>query len=343
MIANTKGMTGHAMGTGIEDVVAVKCLETGLVPPVANFKEIDPELGALNLSKGGAYPVQYALHLGAGFGSQIAMMLLRWVPTKDGVRPKPNALGYAYRVADEAAWNTWLSRMAGRPVADLEVVHRTLRVRDQGLAARVAATAQNARAVPAKLPGCPSRTAAGSRYETSSNACRAAASVGGEGINRTTASSAPSRPGRQTESRGSVAAPAPPSAPAKPATTGDSVKERILALMVEKTGYPQDMLDVDLDLEADLGVDTVKQAEMFAAIREIYNIPRDENRKLRDYPTLAHVIRFVYEKRPDLAGTGPTPATPAQPPSPAATPAVAQPVSSVPAVDHSRQTALAMP
>ena len=40
---------------------------------------------------------------------------------------------------------------------------------------------------------------------------------------------------------------------------------------------------------------------MFAAIREIYNIPRDENRKLRDYPTLAHVVRFVYEKRPDLA------------------------------------------
>ena len=83
---------------------------------------------------------------------------------------------------------------------------------------------------------------------------------------------------------------------------GESVKERILELMVEKTGYPKDMLDVDLDLEADLGVDTVKQAEMFAAIREIYNIPRDENRKLRDYPTLAHVIRFVYEKRPDLAG-----------------------------------------
>jgi NAD(P)-dependent dehydrogenase (short-subunit alcohol dehydrogenase family)/acyl carrier protein len=72
--------------------------------------------------------------------------------------------------------------------------------------------------------------------------------------------------------------------------------------VVEKTGYPKDMLDLDLDLEADLGVDTVKQAEMFAAIRAAYNIPRDENRKLRDYPTLAHVIRFVYEKRPDLAG-----------------------------------------
>ena len=98
--------------------------------------------------------------------------------------------------------------------------------------------------------------------------------------------------------------PALPATPA-PVAADDAVKERILALMVEKTGYPKDMLDLDLDLEADLGVDTVKQAEMFAAIREIYNIPRDENRKLRDYPTLAHVIRFVFENRPDLAGTAP--------------------------------------
>src|SRR5947209_12888034 len=67
VIANTKGFTGHAMGTGIEDVVAVKALETGCVPPVANFKEVDPELGPLNLSKGGMYPIEFALRLGAGF------------------------------------------------------------------------------------------------------------------------------------------------------------------------------------------------------------------------------------------------------------------------------------
>ena len=80
----------------------------------------------------------------------------------------------------------------------------------------------------------------------------------------------------------------------------DPVKQRVLTLMVEKTGYPEDMLDLDLDLEADLGIDTVKQAEMFAAIRETYNIPRDPNLKLRDFPTLALVIQFVYDHRPDL-------------------------------------------
>src|SRR5208283_3063488 len=123
---------------------------------------------------------------------------------------------------------------------------------------------------------------------------------------------APPTPVAKPKAETPVAA-VPPSAPPKSAVAGDPVRERILSLMVEKTGYPQDMLDVDLDLEADLGVDTVKQAEMFAAIREIYNIPRDENRKLRDYPTLAHVIRFVYEKRPDLAGAAPASSTTAEP------------------------------
>ena len=82
----------------------------------------------------------------------------------------------------------------------------------------------------------------------------------------------------------------------------DPVKERVLTLVAEKTGYPKDMLDLDLDLEADLGVDTVKQAEVFAAVRETYDIPRDENLKLRDFPTLARVIQFVFDRRPDLAG-----------------------------------------
>ena len=88
--------------------------------------------------------------------------------------------------------------------------------------------------------------------------------------------------------------------------------ERVLAIVAEKTGYPPEMLDMDLDLEADLGVDTVKQAEVFAAVREAYGIARQESLKLRDFPTLAHVVKFVYDFRPDL--------------KPAAAPAVQAPV-----------------
>ncbi|MCP4423408.1 MAG: SDR family NAD(P)-dependent oxidoreductase, partial [Chloroflexi bacterium] len=60
--------------------------------------------------------------------------------------------------------------------------------------------------------------------------------------------------------------------------------------------YPQDMLELDLDLEADLGVDTVKQAETFVAIREAFDIPRRDDLQLGNYPTLEHVIGFVREQ-----------------------------------------------
>lgn len=81
------------------------------------------------------------------------------------------------------------------------------------------------------------------------------------------------------------------------------------------------MLELDLDLEADLGVDTVKQAETFAAIRQAFDIPRRDDLKLRDYPTLRHVVGFVREMRRDLAG-GMVSAVPFEvsEPSPAPTP-----------------------
>ena len=132
VIANTKGFTGHAMGAGIEDVVAIKALETGIVPPVPNYKEPDPDLGVLNLSTGGQYPIQYALRLAAGFGSQVAMTLTRWTPMPDGRRRAPNELGYAYRIIDQAAWQRWLDSLSGHTGSTLEVDHRRLRIVDLG-------------------------------------------------------------------------------------------------------------------------------------------------------------------------------------------------------------------
>ena len=81
---------------------------------------------------------------------------------------------------------------------------------------------------------------------------------------------------------------------------GDLVAE-VVALVAEQTGYPADLLDLDLDLEADLGIDTVKQAELFAQVRERYGIERDDSLKLRDYPTLNHVIGFVRDRTPHQA------------------------------------------
>jgi 3-oxoacyl-(acyl-carrier-protein) synthase len=118
VIANTKGLTGHPMGAGIEEAVAVKILQTGLVPPVPNLKEPDPELGELTISQGGRYPVRYALRFAAGFGSQIVISLLQKVRSP--------------RKADEATYRRWLEDQAGREGARVELDRKVLRIRDEG-------------------------------------------------------------------------------------------------------------------------------------------------------------------------------------------------------------------
>ena len=119
IVSNTKGFTGHSMGAGLEDAIAVRCLNTGLVPPIANFKEADPELEGITLSKGGHYDFKYALRLAAGFGSQIGMTLLE----KAWQEGEP-------RIADVAKHTQWLKDISGQQDPILEVVQNTLRIKD---------------------------------------------------------------------------------------------------------------------------------------------------------------------------------------------------------------------
>jgi acyl transferase domain-containing protein len=297
VITNTKGFTGHAMGAGIEDVVAVKVLETGLVPPVPNYREPDPELGVLNLSRGGSYPVRHALRLAAGFGSQIAMALLRWTPPADGQHRAPAQLGHAYRIFDGAAWQRWLDTLAGHDAAALEVDHRRLRIVDRG----APAASLHESSVPVPYAG---------RMGTQ----RPAATPAPLGQ----AAAVPSLPTTLPYADAPAAAtPVAAPATASPAGTaaaaaGDGVLAQVTTIVAEMTGYPADLLDPDLDLEADLGVDTVKQAEVFAAVRAHYQLERDANLKLRDFPTLRHVAGWVRER----GGLGSAPAAGAVPAAP---------------------------
>ncbi len=211
---------------------------------MANYREVDPELGTLNLSRGGAYPIHYALRLAAGFGSQISMSLLRWTPPPDGARRDPHDLGFRHRVADMGVWSAWLRRVTGYETPEMEVVQHTLRVKDQGPAQVVPAVTAEAPRV--QVPPALTPTAADGPQPVGAPV------------------PAPSAPATQAPQSPPAPAPAETSASA-PAS--DPVAQRVLEIVAEQTGYPTDMLALDLDLEADLGIDTVKQAEMFAAIR----------------------------------------------------------------------------
>ncbi len=330
VITNTKGFTGHAMGAGIEDVVAVKALETGIVPPVPNYREPDPDLGSLNLSTGGPYPVEYALRLAAGFGSQVAMSLLRRTPMPDGARRSPDQLGYSYRIIDPVAWQGWLDGLSGHAGSVLEVDRRRLRVADVGAPevpvapvtqvpvpyAGIAVPVPHAGIAPSWLPAAPPDLPALPPTQPSVVSEPVAAMAPSYSDPTTTPSlvsepmvamatsysdpttTAPTLVSEPVAARAtSDADPTSAVAPAAPGpATGDPVLAAVTTIVAEMTGYPPELLDPDLDLEADLGVDTVKQAEVFAAVREQYHLERDTTLQLRDFPTLGHVAGWVHDK-----------------------------------------------
>ena len=96
-------------------------------------------------------------------------------------------------------------------------------------------------------------------------------------------------------------------------TLESDVRRVLLANMVAKTGYPLEMLTEDLDLEADLGIDTVKQVEIFAKTREQFGIPRDAAFVLRDFNTLGKFIAYVVARAPQQQQVSAPAATSAQP------------------------------
>ncbi|PRC49382.1 hypothetical protein C6A85_75010, partial [Mycobacterium sp. ITM-2017-0098] len=62
----------------------------------------------------------------------------------------------------------------------------------------------------------------------------------------------------------------------------------------EKTGYPADMLSLEMEMEAELGIDSIKQVEILAALQAKYpgapDIPASELAGLR---TLQDVVDTV--------------------------------------------------
>ena len=52
------------------------------------------------------------------------------------------------------------------------------------------------------------------------------------------------------------------------AVNGKAVSQALLAIVGEKTGYQKEMLELDMDLEADLGIDSIKRVEILNGLRE---------------------------------------------------------------------------
>ena len=66
----------------------------------------------------------------------------------------------------------------------------------------------------------------------------------------------------------------------------------LLEVVSEKTGYPSEMLELNMDMEADLGIDSIKRVEIFGALTQQYPEMSDINpNELTELRTLGEIDR----------------------------------------------------
>ncbi|MET9469686.1 SDR family NAD(P)-dependent oxidoreductase [Streptomyces sp. NPDC006544] len=113
---------------------------------------------------------------------------------------------------------------------------------------------------------------------------------------------------------------APPGASVR---SSEDVMDVIVEIVHTRTGYPRDMLDPELDLEADLSVDSIKRVEIIGALADRIGLPRDPDgspesaiEELSRIKTLRGIVDWVTAHSAPPAAT-----TPAAPPAEGTAPA----------------------
>ncbi len=109
---------------------------------------------------------------------------------------------------------------------------------------------------------------------------------------------------RIPELRETVKAAAPVRAVAEtPKPSGDfrkNVEKHMLDVVSELTGYPVDMIGLDMDIEADLGIDSIKRVEIMSAFEErVPDLPPMSPEVMGGIKTLGEIVAYVCETSPD--------------------------------------------
>jgi acyl transferase domain-containing protein/NAD(P)H-dependent flavin oxidoreductase YrpB (nitropropane dioxygenase family)/NAD(P)-dependent dehydrogenase (short-subunit alcohol dehydrogenase family) len=80
----------------------------------------------------------------------------------------------------------------------------------------------------------------------------------------------------------------------------EEITEIILNVVSDKTGYPIDMLGLDVDLEADLSIDSIKKMEIIGGLRDHVSFPENDDmeesfEKMISIKTLQGLIEWITE------------------------------------------------
>ncbi len=77
----------------------------------------------------------------------------------------------------------------------------------------------------------------------------------------------------------------------------EAVSETLLGVVSEKTGYPVDMLEMEMALDTDLGIDSIKRVEILSALQEkLPDLPAVKPEDLAVLQTLGQIIEHLCQK-----------------------------------------------
>ncbi|PKH29214.1 type I polyketide synthase [Shewanella sp. ALD9] len=108
-------------------------------------------------------------------------------------------------------------------------------------------------------------------------------------------------------------------APASTGLTAENIQRTMLAVVADKTGYPTEMLELGMDMEADLGIDSIKRVEILGTVQdELPGLPELSPEDLAECRTLGEIVSYMQTKLPAansvaVASTGSTSANAAAP------------------------------
>ncbi|QTA83492.1 Polyketide-type polyunsaturated fatty acid synthase [Desulfonema limicola] len=125
------------------------------------------------------------------------------------------------------------------------------------------------------------------RIENGSAALR-----GGESTEPKPQPVAKEQPKKKAQAKPAQPKPAPvKKAPEHPGIDHKTLTEAMLNVVAEKTGYPAEMLELDMDMEADLGIDSIKRVEILAAVMEQFpELPEVNPDELAPLKTLGQIV-----------------------------------------------------
>ena len=68
----------------------------------------------------------------------------------------------------------------------------------------------------------------------------------------------------------------------------------LLEIVSEKTGYPTEMLELTMDMEADLGIDSIKRVEILGAMQSRFpDLPKADTAALAEMRTLGEIVEYM--------------------------------------------------